>query len=448
MISGMTNESYHGKNDSDLDEKRNEYYVIAEQIMADYEFIITENKKIYFYLDGYYRPNGDIVIKVQARRKGYDRITNNGISEIIGIICDTIGYVKNDYFAAGDHKYKVCIKNGVLDLETGKLLLHNKKYKFTAKLPLYYNPKAFCPNFAKFLRTSLDADPVKVTTILEMIGHCLMRDNTRISKIFLHVGSGSNGKSVLFKIVQKMLGEFYSTKTIHSLASSNFAGSELIGRHANICADIGSAEIKQTDLLKRASAGDAIDCEEKYKTGFPAVPYATLIFSANELPDVKDETDGFARRIEVIEWSRQFFGKDKDPAVTRIVDMPDEISGILNMILIFTARMIKRGSLKYERTVQEMKILYKEKSDSVYLFGQNELIDGADKQCVTVTAYSAFVRFCKLKKYRLLNDQAFSRKMKERGYTKERKKVAGTSQYYWIGTSLRSETIDKNQTNL
>lgn len=447
MLSEMNDELYDGK-EEEIEEERNQNYKLAEEIMNSFEFIITENKKIYYYNDGYYRDNGENVIKVQARKKGYEWITNNGIREVVGIICDTVGYVNNDYFAAGIHKYKVCIKNGVLDLESGQLLDFDKKYRFTSKLPLYYNVSAQCPLFAKFLRTSLDADPIKVTTVLEMIGHCLMRDNTRISKIFLHVGSGSNGKSILFKIIQKMLGDSYSSKTIHSLATSVFAGSELIGKHANICADIGSAEIKETDLLKRASAGDAIDCEEKYKTGFPAVPYATLIFSANELPDVKDETDGFARRIEVMEWDRSFYGKQKDDKMTRIVDMPEEISGILNMVLPIVSQLIKRGSLKFERTLQEMKILYKEKSDSVYLFASNELIDGSDRQCITTQTYSAFVKFCTVKKFRLLNDQAFSRKMKERGYLKERKKVHGSTNYYWIGTTLRSSIQEESQKSL
>ncbi len=428
--------------------ERNQLYKLAEQIMNEYEFVTTENKRIYFYEDGYFHSNGEIVIRTQSRRYGYDWITNSAINEIVGIVSDITGYKPNDYFEPSFHKYKICIINGVLDLENGTLLEHNKKYRFITKLPLYHDPLASCPRFAKFLRTSLDADPIKITTILEMIGHTLMRDNTRISKIFLHVGKGSNGKSILFKIIQRMLHGFYSSKTIHSFTRSNFAGAELIGKHANICADIGSGEIKETDLLKRASAGDAIDCEEKYKAGFPAVPYATMIFSANELPDVKDESDGFARRIEVIEWDKAFYGKQKDQNVTRIADMPKEISGILNMVLPITSFMIKRGALKHERSIQEMKQLYKEKSDSVYLFGSSELVDGINNQVITVQVYSAFVKFCNAKKYRILNEQAFSRKMKERGYTKERKKVDGIQSYHWIGTTLRDGLINNDQSTL
>lgn len=440
--------NYDSSHDSSKVEKRNPLYKLAENIINSHEFIILENKKIYFYTDGYYRNNGDIVIRKQARKKGYEWITNSQINEIISIISDTVGYEQNDYFAAGTHNYKVCIKNGVLDLEKGVLLQHDKKYKFTSKLPLYYDISKKCPLFAKFLRTSLDADPIKVTTVLEMMGHTLIRDNTKISKIFLHVGKGSNGKSILFGILQKMLGNFYSSKTIHSFSNSSFAGAELIGKHANICADIGSTEIKETDLLKRASAGDAIDCEEKYKAGFPAIPYATMIFSANELPDIKDESDGFTRRIEVIEWERSFYGKEKDIKVTQISNNSDEISGILNMLIPITRYMIQRGELKYQRSLSEIKMLYKLKSDSVYLFAQSELVDGAENMIITTEIYSVFVKFCKTKSFRIINDQSFSRKMKERGYIKERKKVNGKINYYWFGTTLRDNLTDDNQSML
>lgn len=437
------------ENDDDttpVEAKRPDIYVTAEQIMQKYEFITTQNHSMWYYTDGYYRPDGENLIRIAARRIGYDSIKNNDISEIVGIIKDTTGYKDNDYFTADDYKYFCCITNGVLDLRNGKLLSHDKKYKFTARLPLYYDKTKSAPNFAKFLRTSLDADSIKVTTILEMIGHCLMRDNTRISKIFLHIGKGSNGKSVLFKIIQKMLHGFYSTKTIHSFTRSEFAGFEVINKHANICADIGSSEIKETDLLKRLSAGDAIDARALYKQGYPAVPYATMIFSANELPDVKDETDGFARRVEVIEWEKSFYGKDKDPMVNRISDMPDEISGILNMVLPIASFMIKRGALKHERTVTEMKQLYKEKSDSVYLFANNFLIDDVNNYDVTTKIYSEYVKFCGTKKYRILNTKTFSRKMKERGYLHEQKKITGKTVWCWIGTMLLSNKIDNSQT--
>ncbi len=201
-------------------------------------------------------------------------------------------------------------------------------------------------------------------------------------------------------------------------------------------------------MLKRLSAGDVIDARELYKQGYPATPFATLIFSANELPDVKDETDGFARRVEVIEWEKSFYGNDKDPMVNRISDMPDEISGILNMVLPIVSNMIKRGALKHERTVTEMKQLYKEKSDSVYIFAKNFLTDGVDKFEITTRIYSKYVKFCTDKKYRILNTKAFSRKMKERGYIIEQKRIMGKNERCWIGTSLISELNDKSQSTL
>ena len=125
--------------------------------------------------------------------------------------------------------------------------------------------------------------------------------------------------------------------------------------------------------------------------------------------------------------------------------MPDEISGILNMVLPICSNMIQRGALKHERTVEEMKILYKQKSDSVYLFCENEIVSGAEKQSITTQVYSEYMKFCTFKRFRKLNDQAFARKMKERGYAKERKNVGGVSSYYWIGADLRKNLVSEGQ---
>lgn len=436
----------------DVEEEKVFFYEIAEKILKKYDFVYRISE-LYFYDKeaGYWMPGGEKLVSAAARKIWYGKIQNKHISEVIGVIKDLVPYDREgDYFIPDyTNRYMVCVKNGVINLKTGELLPFDKKYRFLSKLSVYYDGKARCPKFIKFLKSSLEEDPVKIYTVLEMIGHTLLRDNNIISKIFLHVGKGSNGKSILFGIIQGLLGRRgYSSKTLESLAYSNFAGSDVIGKHANICADIGSSEIKQTDQLKRISAGDVIDNERKYHQGFPDIPYCTMIFSANELPDVKDETDGFARRIEVIEWIKSFYGVQKDPTVTRIKDTPEELSGILNWILPIIVKMIDRGSLKYEKTVDEMRLIYKEKSDSVFLF-VNELCGSKSEYEVrTVQLYTAYVKYIKEfhPQYTLQTMQKFTNSITSKGYGKRKANVKGDHSHYFTGIMLRADIQSVNTT--
>ena len=77
-----------------------------------------------------------------------------------------------------------------------------------------------------------------------------------------------------------------STKTIHDFERNHFATSALEGKLANICADVGRKGITETETLKKIITGDPIDCERKFMEGYSFTPYATLIFSANEIPDI------------------------------------------------------------------------------------------------------------------------------------------------------------------
>ena len=72
-------------NSDDVKSKREIIYVIAEQIMDKYEFITTQNHSMWYYTDGYFRPDGENLIRIVARRIGYDLIQNTDINEIIGI---------------------------------------------------------------------------------------------------------------------------------------------------------------------------------------------------------------------------------------------------------------------------------------------------------------------------------------------------------------------------
>ena len=77
--------------------------------------------------------------------------------------------------------------------------------------------------------------------------------------------------------------------------------------------------------MKKIIGGDPISCEPKFKDVYAFTPYATMIFSANDIPTVNDESDGFARKFELIEWTKQFYGKDRDHTVNDIKNSKEEL---------------------------------------------------------------------------------------------------------------------------
>lgn len=78
----------------------------------------------------------------------------------------------------------------------------------------------------------------------------------------------------------------------------------------NTCADIPKINIEDDAELKKIIGGDSIQAEFKGKDSFSFKPYAKLLFSANRFPHVDDKSDGFRRRLRVIEMNKKPQNKD------------------------------------------------------------------------------------------------------------------------------------------
>ena len=427
-------------------EKRKEidFYEIAANLMAGYHFITLEKSdEILFYKDGIYREGGHYIISKRSRKIA-DNVKNNHINEIKGIIKDETGYVSHDEF--DKESYLVNMKNVIFNLKTGKTIEHSPDYLSRVKIPTFYNPDALCPRFDKFLSTSLEDDEQKIRTILEMVALCLIKDNGLIQKAFMNTGKGSNGKSILFGIILALLGkDNISAKTIHDFEKNHFAASSLEGKLANICADVGNKGIVETEALKKIISGDPVDCERKFMEGYTFTPYTTLVFSANDIPEVVDESDGFARRFELIEWEKSFYGKDRDNSVKTIRKDPAELSGIFNKISKIAKELLQNHELKFESTVEDAKLRWLMRSDSTQRFLDELTSRSSDYYCTVPLLFSNYNEFCKKYGMTPLNDRKFNVKLEKLGLSRSQKKIKKVNMKVWLGVNLISELNKTNQ---
>jgi len=337
------------------------------------------------------------------------------------------------------------MKNIIFNLKTGKTIQHSPDYLSRVKIPVFYNPKALCPRFDKFLASSLDNDEEKIRTILEMIALCYIKDNSLVQKAFMNTGKGSNGKTILLGIIIALLGkDNTAAKAIHDFESNRFAAGALENKLANICADVGNKGINGTELLKKTISGDPLDCEKKFMNGYTFIPYATLIFSANDIPEVSDESDGFARRFELIEWEIAFYGKDRDHTVKTIQYDPSELSGIFNKISKVAKEILETHELKYESTVQDAKTKWLMRSDSTQRFMDEKITKKSEYSCSTTRLFSGYNKFCKEYGMTPLNDRKFNSKLEKLGFERVQKKISGVNLKVWLGLDFRDNQNKEN----
>ena len=422
-----------------------DYNTIAQTIIDQYNLVtLQKTHDILYWKDGVYLYGAEEIISQQCRIIN-SNIKNHDIVEILGIIKDKTGYHGLKEF--DEDIYRINVQNGYVNLHTGKLEQHNPSYLSRVQLPILYNPMIVPNKFLKYLRSCHD-DPHTKYTILEMMGMCLIRDNHLFEIAYMHTGSGANGKSVLFNILENVLGkQNIANKPIHDLENQRFSLSALDGKLANICADIGPDELRTSGNLKKLISGDPVDGEKKYQESYSFRNYAKLIFSANQIPEVFDSSDAFARRFVIIEWTKKFYGDDRQIYVRTIEDDKEELSGIFNIMVAFARILLKTRKIKYEKTVRDSKIAWTEKADSVKNF--------VDRMCVTDSSeeysiskqklYSQYISFCKTKHITIVSSIEFNKKMHNLGLQDIQKRYGSEVTRIWKGITLRSELSGGNE---
>ena len=233
------------------------------------------------------------------------------------------------------------VLNGIFNVVTKELRPHGPEFLSPVRIPVSYDPKAECPGIRKFMR---DVQPEDSQNLLADIVAVLMLPYMSLQKAWLFVGEGGNGKSVAVGIISAFIGAANcAAKTPQQFSESQFATHALLGKLANICADLPSTHLKDTSMLKKLIAGDAVDAEGKGKESYTLVPFARHIYSTNQHPRSADNTEGFFRRWVVAEFVKTFVTAAdmiEGDAVARPFEKfvaslttPTELSGLMNWAL-------------------------------------------------------------------------------------------------------------------
>ena len=177
---------------------------------------------------------------------------------------------------------------------------HNHSYLNTYRFNVDYENNTKCLTWEKFLNDILPKDQQKI--LQEIIGYVLLPDNSA-KKFFALYGVGDSGKSVILRVIQKILGsELTSSITLQRLSNPNsqFDTSSLYGKLANIIGDLSSAPLQDTSIIKMLTGDDVINAQEKFGRPFDFYNKARLICSMNNLPKVIDKNNEFYKRLLII----------------------------------------------------------------------------------------------------------------------------------------------------
>ncbi len=428
----------------------------ADQICKKFDFVTMKDKseRILYYAQGVYREGGEIVIKEQCQKLDQADCSLYIVRETTGHI-QRKNYVKPEEFDR-DHDVLNVI-NGLLNIGTGELKDHSPKYCSRVQLPVHYIRGADPVKIIKFLKEILP-DPRDLQNLLEFCGSILLSNSPKLEKAALFTGGGSNGKSTFLDILGLLFGDTVSNISLHDIAYDKYAAAQLDGKLLNFRSDITNTEIEQIGRVNEVISGDRITVQRKFGQPFEMIPYAKLIFSANQPPQFNDDSDAAYRRWLIIDFVQIFVSNptpeqkengvlEKDPNIIKKLTSDEELSGLLNLLIHNARRVRKQKGIKHEQRTEDVRRVMKERANPVQAFVNECLILKNEKSLPKSYLYEIYHHWCIRNKKLPLVDRKFNSKLKQciiiNGDHKERFPELGFTNPVssWKGVSIKKDVL-------
>ena len=219
--------------------------------------------------------------------------------------------LKCDKHGEYSHPRYLGLKDEILDIQTMNIIPYSPDFIINNKIQYNYKPTAYSKVLDDMLNKVACNDPEIRSLLEEMIGYTLYRENT-LQMAFILTGEGSNGKSTLLDIIKNLLGKPNFTSLDLRELEDTFKAAELYNKLANIGDDISAKYLDTSSIFKKVVSGETFMVQKKYGQPFEMENYSTQIFCSNELPQVKDTTHGFIRRLSIVPFNAKFSSSDAD----------------------------------------------------------------------------------------------------------------------------------------
>lgn len=269
-------------------------------------YIKRINGQLHIYKDGIYAPGSRNFEHMMV--KAYPQMKKAQRKEVL----EYIEVMVPDNSPVADANL-IAFKNGVYNIATDTLTDFSPDMVITNQIPWNYRAEAFSGLADNTLNKMACNDPEIRQLLAECIGYCFYRRNELSVSMFL-TGEKANGKSTFLQMLQDVLGVQNTSNLGLDELEERFAPATMFGKLANIGDDISDEFLRGKAIahFKKIVSGNMLKAENKGADLFFYKPFVKLIFSANQIPRMKDRTGAVLRRMVIIPFNATFSKNDPD----------------------------------------------------------------------------------------------------------------------------------------
>ena len=381
--------------------------------------IVKINGQLHIYKDGIYVP-GHAEIESQMI-KHIPHLKRANRSEVLAYL-----EIMIDGEAKTTNPNVIAFTNGLYNIKDGSFRDFTPDVVITNKIPWPYNPAAYSELLDHTLDRLACNDPEVRALLEEMVGYCLYRRN-ELGKAFILIGDKSNGKSTFLHGVKNMLGDSNIASLDLKELGDRFKTAELFGKLANIGDDIGDEFIANASVFKKLVTGDRVNVERKGQDPFEFNNYAKFLFSANNIPRMKDKTGAVQRRLVIVPFDAKFTPNDPDfrPFIKDELCEQDSMEYLIVLGLKALKSVLGKAQFTTSKRVQGQLDEYEQNNNPIIGFIQEVGLDGIVNEA-TNTVYRRYKEYCIANNFQALSAIEFSRQICKRcGFVTDAKYIKG-----------------------
>jgi len=378
----------------------------AQFLKSEYHIKRIDNQ-LHIYEDGIYKGGyANIENKMIKHIPNLNKAKRSEVLAYLELICNHDNDMSDAEFIA--------FRNGVYNIVTGELLPFSPDLIILNKIDWNYNPDAYNADVDKVFDRLACNDKSIRALLCEAVGYCFYRRN-ELRKAFILTGEKQNGKSTYLSLIANLLGRENVTSLDLAELGQRFKSAELFGKLANVGDDIGDDFISNPAIFKKVVSGDPVNVERKGENPFDLKNYSKFLFSANNIPRIKDKSGAVISRLVIIPFNARFTKDDPDydPYIKYKLRTESAMEYLINLGLEGLKRVLANYGFTESETVEQALTEYEENNNPVLIFFKEiERTDILNKS--TRDLYSRYGLFCAENKFNPMSNVEFSKAVKKR----------------------------------
>jgi putative DNA primase/helicase len=345
------------------------------------------------------------------------------------------------------------MKNGTVELNTGKVRNPSRDDYATLIIPIRYDAAAKCPTWERFLHRAMGDNRETVQFLQRCVGYSLTGSVAEHVLFFCHGPKGKNGKSTFLSLLRELLGG-YGAAAPRKLLFQGIGDrhptelTTLFGKRVVTCSEVPEDQKFDEALVKDLTGGERISAHRMREDFWEFEPTHKLWLAGNHKPTITGVDGGIWRRIMLIPWEVTIPEKERDLDLVKKLRL--ELPGILAWAV--------RGCIAWQKTrldpprmVIDATLQYRRESDLLGVFFHQFCRFDPEARMAKSKLRKRYETWCEEVGTMPLGTIRFYRRLRERGcddtsmrdVDPRRKFSTGAPVDAWSGVRLLTEPEQK-----